>query len=337
MVVHGRVSAAPGRPRECQGPRPQALSSHQQLGAGGEERPLAAPGAEDEALRERLAQDAEDRRGIVCRGREHVDLPSQDDLVERAGADALDGARDRLLVVLGRHRAGDVEAPGGVRVQQRQRRLAQSGGAGLEPREHPLGVVVGREERGERQAHLLPTPGERDLGHVQRRRRKPPPVRRGAALGCEGEASDGDRAGRAEAVGRVALGRPGEGAPRPRHRGEALRPARVERLHAPERAQGGAVAVGLLYAEPRLFVDARRDRDRDRIHIATQLDRDRRQHLARRRAPRTPDRRLEAPEQPRAVRRGQPEAPCAEAGGGHRPEILRRGYRANERSRGHET
>ena len=60
---------------------------------------------------------------------------------------------DRLLVVLGRHRAGHLEAPGGRGVEQRQRRRSQLCHASREPREQLLGHVVGTRERRERQAH----------------------------------------------------------------------------------------------------------------------------------------------------------------------------------------
>ena len=66
--------------------------------------------------------------GASCgAGRVDLDLARQHDLVEGPGADALDGAGDRRLVVLGRHRADDLEPPGGIRVEQRERALVQLG------------------------------------------------------------------------------------------------------------------------------------------------------------------------------------------------------------------
>ena len=70
-------------------------------------------------------------------------LTGQDDLLQRAGADALDGARDGRLVVLGRHRPDDAVAPSGIGVQQRERRDPQLGQARLEAVEQALGVVPG--------------------------------------------------------------------------------------------------------------------------------------------------------------------------------------------------
>ena len=65
------------------------------------------------------------------------------------GADALDRARDGVLVVLGRRAGGDDVAPDGVGVQQRQRRAAQLGEAPLDPREQSVGGIVGLDERGD--------------------------------------------------------------------------------------------------------------------------------------------------------------------------------------------
>jgi hypothetical protein len=67
----------------------------EQLGARGDERAVAAADAEDEAGREALAQDAEDRGGVVSRRRVDLHLAREHDLVQRAGPDALDAARDR--------------------------------------------------------------------------------------------------------------------------------------------------------------------------------------------------------------------------------------------------
>ena len=65
--------------------------------------PSPRPTQKHEAGREPLAQDAEDRGGVVRRGRVDLHLAREHDLLERARADALDRARDRALVVLGRH------------------------------------------------------------------------------------------------------------------------------------------------------------------------------------------------------------------------------------------
>ena len=112
-------------PASASVPGAQAVAAHEQLGAGGDERALPAPGAEGEARREGLAQDAEHRRRVVRARRVDLHLAREDDLVQRPGADALDRPRHRGLVVLGRHRADHAVAPGRVGVEQRQRRAAQ--------------------------------------------------------------------------------------------------------------------------------------------------------------------------------------------------------------------
>jgi hypothetical protein len=118
--VDGGVGAAAGRAGQGHRARPQPVAAHEQLGAGGDERRVAAAGAEDEARRERLAQDAEHGSGVVRARRVDLDLAGEHDLVQATGPDALDGAGDRGLVVLGRHRADDAEAPDRIGVEHRQ-------------------------------------------------------------------------------------------------------------------------------------------------------------------------------------------------------------------------
>ena len=104
-------------------PRAQAVATDEQLRARRDERVAAAPHAEDVALAEGLAQDAQDGGSVVRRGRVHLHLPCEHDLLQVAGADPLDGAGDRARVVLGRHRADDAVTRRRVRVEQRQRAL----------------------------------------------------------------------------------------------------------------------------------------------------------------------------------------------------------------------
>ena len=89
VVVDGRVGAAPRRAGERDACSPQALAAREQLGRGADERRLAAADGEHEAAAERLAQDAEHRRGVMRRGRVHVDLAREHDLLELAGPDQL--------------------------------------------------------------------------------------------------------------------------------------------------------------------------------------------------------------------------------------------------------
>ena len=80
----------PSRPGERHGARPLALAAHQQLGAGGHERRVAAADREHVAGRERLPQHAEHRApGSWSIGRVDLDLAREHDLLELAGPDPL--------------------------------------------------------------------------------------------------------------------------------------------------------------------------------------------------------------------------------------------------------
>ena len=215
------------------------------------------------------------------RGRVDGDLAGEHDLLERARADALDGAGDGLLVVLGRGDARDPEAPGGRGIEQRQRPLAQPGGARRDAVRELLGHVVGRGERRQREADLAVAARQRDLGDHELTGAEARPVRRGAALGREGEAADRDQAGARRPVGRARDRAAGERAPGRGDLGEAPRARRLEPAHGAERRQRRAAAIGLLEAEPVLARPrARRRRPRwDRPQ-------DRRPRSARRAPPR---------------------------------------------------
>ena len=71
-------------------------------------------------------------------------LAGEHDLLERPGADALHRPGDRVLVVLGRHRAHDAHADSGVGVQERERLRAQLAQALLEAGEQLGRVVAGQ-------------------------------------------------------------------------------------------------------------------------------------------------------------------------------------------------
>jgi hypothetical protein len=83
--VDGGVGAAARRAGQGHRARPQPVAAHEQLGAGGDERRVAAAGAEDEARRERLAQDAEHGSGVVRARRVDLDLAGEHDLVQAPG------------------------------------------------------------------------------------------------------------------------------------------------------------------------------------------------------------------------------------------------------------
>ena len=238
------------------------------------------PRAEDVAGRERRAQDAEHGRGVVVGGRMHHDLAGEHDLLERAGADLLDGARDRGFVVLGRGDRGDAEAPGGSGVDQRQPGVAQLARPRFEPRRELVGHVVGGGEDSEREPHVAAAAGERHLRDDQIGRLEARPVRRVAAVVGEREAADRHQAGAGGPVRRVGLGRSGQLPPRGGRLLEAPRPAALDPADAAERGERGAAAVGLLEAEPGLAGTARGEGDGARVDVRRERERDPGEHLA---------------------------------------------------------
>ena len=121
VIVDGRVRAAAGGAGERDGLGAVAVAADQQLGRRGDERGVAAAGAEDVARLEARPQHAEHRSGIVRRRRLNRDLARQHDLLERARADLLHRPGDGGLVVLGRGDGVDPEAAGGSGIEQRQR------------------------------------------------------------------------------------------------------------------------------------------------------------------------------------------------------------------------
>ena len=165
--VDRRVGRAPGGAGERDRRGAQALAPHEQLGRGADEGGAAAPGAVHEAHAEARAEHAEHRGRVVRRRRVDGDLAGEDDLLEGAGADPLDGARDRGLVVLRRRGGGDPEAAGGRRVEQRERPVAQPRQPALDARHELLGHVVARREHGDRQPHVAPPARQRQLRHDQ--------------------------------------------------------------------------------------------------------------------------------------------------------------------------
>ena len=246
VIVDCRIGAAPRRARQRHRAGALALATHEELGAGGEEGGGSVADGEHRALREGLAQDSEDRSGVVGGRRVDLDLAGEHDLLHLPRADALDRARHRGDVVLRRHRPRDPRALGRRGVEQRQRHRAQIGESVLETGEQRLGDIVGRRRGGERQPGLPSPPCQRDLGNHQGGRGEPGPVRSGAAVGREGEPAHGHEPGAARPVRRVDHRARDEIAPGGRDRREAVRAPRLERAG---RAQGGereAVAVGLL-------------------------------------------------------------------------------------------
>ena len=247
-------------PASASVPGAQAVAAHEQLGAGGDERALAAPRAEGEARREGLAQDAEHGRGVVRARRVDLDLAREDDLVQRPGADALDRPRHRGLVVLGRHRADHAVAPGRVGVEQRQRRAAQRRGA-LEQRARR---ARRRRRRGRRRRPASASPARRGAP-------APPRARAATRARSRPNAASCRRRERRRSRRRPRARRP-RPARRPAARASARRRARSARRRGrrarrrdPTRGQGEAVAIGVLEAEPVLARAARGDGHRGRV------------------------------------------------------------------------
>ena len=253
---------------------------------------------------------------VVRPGRVHLDLAGEDDLAQRAGADALDRARDGLLVVARRHGGHDPDAAGGVGVQQWQRRLAQPGRARLEAAQELVGDVVRPRDGGEGEADLVAPAVQRDLGHVQRGRREPRPVRGVAARVGEGEAAHGDGTGPARPARVVAGGAHDELAPARRDRGEAPRPRGLEDVGRAQRGQRGPGPRRLLEGEPRLVAPARGDAHGRRVDVGGHGDGDRGQRAARTRPPRPPHGLPQAGGEAVAV--GRPQGEPAAAGGAQR-------------------
>jgi hypothetical protein len=181
-----------------------------------------------------------------------------------------------------------VEAAGGRRVEQWQRRVAQLAGALLEPRGELLGHVVGGGQDGEREPHVGAAAGDRDLGDDQVGRLEPRPVPSGAAVVGEREAANGHETGAGRPVRRVGFRRARQLAPGGGGLPEAPRAAAGEVRRAAERGQGGAAAIGLLEAEPGLACAPRGEGDGARIDGRRHGDRDRGEHLSPA-APRAPD------------------------------------------------
>ena len=319
VVVDGRVGAAARRAGErdaCCARCPSRRTSSSGLAATN-----VALAAADAEARSTTGTPRAGRRaprpGRAARGAWTCTSRASTIFSSAPGADPLDRARDRLLVVLGRHRADDLRSarPG----------AGSSSGSGASRSSpsrarRPLEQLVGRRRRARRarrgQAHVARRGGRaRPRGRCSDAGAKPAPVRRRAAVGREGEAADRDRARRrGGAVRRVGDARRAASA---RHARATLarsarRPRRSQRAHAAERGERRAAAVGLLEAEPRL---ARRAARRRRRAVGST-----RRRSSHRDAPRAPrDRgaarsgraRSALGEQPRAAGRAQ--ARCAAA------------------------
>ena len=248
VVVDGRVGRAAGGARRGRRWGALAVAADEQLGRGGDERGLAAAGAEHEAGLERRAQDAEHGGGVVRRRRVDGDLARERDLFERAGADAFDRAGDRLVVVLGRRDGVDPEASGGRGSSSGSSLVAQARDALAHALGELLGDVVGRGEGGDGELTSPLRRASATSGTTARRRRS----RSSGAPPPSGANAKPPTATRPAPAGPGAVGHrlavqiaPGVG-----DGGEALGARGGEPPLRAERRHGQAVAVGLLKAEP---------------------------------------------------------------------------------------
>ena len=150
-------------------------------------------------------------------------------------------------------------------IEQRQRQLAQR----REPlaRRAPAAAPRGRPGAPgrDRAPDLLAPADERHLAARAASRSETGPVRRAAAIVCEGEAAAGDEAaaGRSSRRLRRRPARPGRASARRSARSEHARAPRAPR--GAERGDRGALAVGLLEAHPRLAGAARAEHHGARV------------------------------------------------------------------------
>ena len=213
-------------------------------------------------------------------GRVDGDLAGEHDLLEVARADPLDGARDGALVVLGRRDRLDVEAPRGRGIEQRERAgCAARRRAPRAARPPARGSSSGATAAASVSATEPPRRATATSGTTRSPAAKPCQWRAAPPSGANAKpptATSPAPAGPSgtPATALAASSRHVDAASRNRSR-----PARADRPHAAERRQRGAVAVGLLEAEPRLAGAARGERERARVRRARDGHGDRGQHL----------------------------------------------------------
>ena len=271
VLVDRRIGAPPRGAGERDGGRPLAVPAHQQLGAGRDERAVAAADREHVAGRERLAEQAEHGAEVVVDRGVDLDLARQHDLLELAGADPLHRPRHRLLVMRRRHRAEDLVLPRRRRVEQRQRRRAELGEARRDPRlEIRRRVSSGATSTFTVSATRSPPRASdssgttSDAGANPCHRGEPPP---------SGANANPPSATRPEPGGPSAASASADAASADQRLATVREPigaARLELPHRPDRRHRVPVAVGLLEAEPRFTGAPRGDRDRGRVDARCQ-------------------------------------------------------------------
>ena len=331
VVVDRRVGRAAGRAGQRDRRGAQPLAAHQQLGRGARRRPRRR------ARRRRRSRSRSPRaaprrpprrRAAPARGRRPRARARSSRRRRRGSARRRARRRPRSARAAPWRRSGsDRPAPGRAaaalgrrsRARRRSTRATSSSGS-----------VVARREHRDGQPHVAPAPRERELGHDQAAGAKPAQCGAPAPPAANGEAADGHEPGARRPVGRVGDRPARELPPGVRHRGEAraaavvaVAPRRrggrgVEPRDAAERGQRGAVAIGLLVAEPVVLGRPRREDDRARIDLRAHAHREPREHAGAR-APGAPHRALAAQQQLRTGRAVEREPVLRGPGGGRHP------------------
>ena len=241
-----------------------ALAAHQQLGAGGDERALAARRRRTRSSRGTPRAARRARAAASCGAAAWTcDLAGEHDLLELAGADPLDRARDRRLVVLGRHRADDDAArPDRRRVEQRQRRRCAARPARALQRAPAAPRARRRARRARRGsgARRSPRRASATSGTISEAGAKPaqcgaaPPSAANAKPPTATEpGAGGPSAGSRDGAARASSRQRAATAPK------RSAPARLERSAARPAPPARRRAIGLLEAEPALAGPARGD------------------------------------------------------------------------------
>src|ERR1022692_2887773 len=179
MGIDSGIGTAAGRAGERNRAHALALSAHEQLRAGRDQRGVATTDAKDKTGGKRVAQDSEHRRGVIRARRVYLNLAREHDLLKLASADRLSRASDGGLEMLGRHAARDLEAARGSRIEQRQWRARKLAEPAIQLAKQILCRVIRLSERGERETHMplafVLLAHERDLRDDERRGLKAPP------------------------------------------------------------------------------------------------------------------------------------------------------------------
>ena len=256
VVVDRRVGAAPDRPGQRDRAHAQPLAAHQQLGRRADERRRRPARRRRRSSRRRpRAARRRPRRRRGGAGAWTSTSRASTIFSRRPARDQLDGARDRRLVVLRRHRAGDRVPLRRVGVKQRQRPArAATSQPRLQPRSSSSSGVVARRAPRTATVHQTSSPParERHLRHDERRRGEARPVRAPPPSGAKAkppQATSPPPAGPATAPGARA---PAARASAPATRSKRPVAAVLERHRGAERSDCRALAIGLLEAHPRL-------------------------------------------------------------------------------------